>query len=440
MSTYYVATTGNDATGDGSVANPWRTLRKALTTISTGVEHTVLLAEGTYAEDSGSGYLALTQSRTALVTIAPVNGSSGSVTITGTSGSYNVLVPAAATAAMFRFEYITFAFSSASALSCVSIHTNGNAQSLTFYRCTFVITEGASTHYGFYCAPNSGKTVSGITFDTCTFAYSGTYTATSWQVYAVGLGGTLTGLTVRNCQITSLGGGIWALGGTIYVCDTTVLSTNAQALMLGTDAYAADTLATYGTIERCYLRSAASHTVSLGCAATDVVFRRNSVYGGDIGIVAKNSSGCRIEHNLVVCTDTAGYAMYDKASQGTLWRFNLAVSTKSGGYVFFAGPDSTRKYANVRLERNALVAGAGTIAARWNSADETGAGSISNGNVYIVFPGGTLASLNGTSVNTVAALNAAWAAIGRTCDTYSREGSPGCEATRGRPRGGYAVR
>lgn len=36
MATYYISTTGNDTTGDGSLANPWATISKAITTASSG--------------------------------------------------------------------------------------------------------------------------------------------------------------------------------------------------------------------------------------------------------------------------------------------------------------------------------------------------------------------------------------------------------------------
>lgn len=46
MATYYIATTGNDTTGDGSSGNPWLTISKAHTAASSG--DTVMVAAGTY--------------------------------------------------------------------------------------------------------------------------------------------------------------------------------------------------------------------------------------------------------------------------------------------------------------------------------------------------------------------------------------------------------
>lgn len=46
MATYYIASTGNDSTGDGSVGNPWKTIAKAFTASSTG--DTIVAAAGTW--------------------------------------------------------------------------------------------------------------------------------------------------------------------------------------------------------------------------------------------------------------------------------------------------------------------------------------------------------------------------------------------------------
>ena len=46
MATYYIATTGNDTTGNGSSGNPWATISKAFTASTSG--DTIICAAGTY--------------------------------------------------------------------------------------------------------------------------------------------------------------------------------------------------------------------------------------------------------------------------------------------------------------------------------------------------------------------------------------------------------
>lgn len=47
--TYYVTTTGNDS-GDGSIANPWRTLRYAVTKVAASQGHVIQVGAGTFVE------------------------------------------------------------------------------------------------------------------------------------------------------------------------------------------------------------------------------------------------------------------------------------------------------------------------------------------------------------------------------------------------------
>jgi len=52
FATFYIATTGNDVTGDGSIGNPWATLYKATTTVTTG--NLIYVNAGTYTETQQS--------------------------------------------------------------------------------------------------------------------------------------------------------------------------------------------------------------------------------------------------------------------------------------------------------------------------------------------------------------------------------------------------
>ena len=48
---YYVSTTGNDASGDGSAGMPWRTLMYTVTRVAANQGHTIQLASGTFLEN-----------------------------------------------------------------------------------------------------------------------------------------------------------------------------------------------------------------------------------------------------------------------------------------------------------------------------------------------------------------------------------------------------
>lgn len=87
--TYYVRTTGNDTTGDGSDGAPWATVQKAITTVSLDGGHTILIGAGTY-DGSGSGnshYFARTFVST--VTLSPEAGAA--VVLQGGAGAASVV-------------------------------------------------------------------------------------------------------------------------------------------------------------------------------------------------------------------------------------------------------------------------------------------------------------------------------------------------------------
>src|SRR5882672_8272738 len=48
--TYYVSLTGSDASGDGSAANTWRTLKYAVTKVVANQGHTIQVGAGTFIE------------------------------------------------------------------------------------------------------------------------------------------------------------------------------------------------------------------------------------------------------------------------------------------------------------------------------------------------------------------------------------------------------
>lgn len=104
--TYYIATTGNDTTGAGTVGNPWKTLQKAWNYLQANIDFagftvTIQIADGTYTEAFvASG-------------IMPGQATPGNLIINGNSTTpANVLVTSAtqsaidAVGAKFRIQYM----------------------------------------------------------------------------------------------------------------------------------------------------------------------------------------------------------------------------------------------------------------------------------------------------------------------------------------------
>src|SRR5258706_15547930 len=48
---FYVTVTGNDASGDGTASNPWKTLMYAVTKVAANQGHTIQVGAGTFVEN-----------------------------------------------------------------------------------------------------------------------------------------------------------------------------------------------------------------------------------------------------------------------------------------------------------------------------------------------------------------------------------------------------
>lgn len=135
MATYYIATTGNDTTGNGSSATPWLTISKAHTSASSG--DTIICKDGTYTWAS--------QTFTKALTIRAQN--NGLVTLDGAGANLRWYF----TANNVVISGITFedAISTANA-NIAGIFEMDEAvtatnYTITFNNCTFQSTLSAST-------------------------------------------------------------------------------------------------------------------------------------------------------------------------------------------------------------------------------------------------------------------------------------------------------
>jgi len=89
MATYYIATTGNDSTGNGTVGNPWLTISKAYT--SSAANDTIVCAAGTYTWVSQIFSTARTiQGPTAFLPTAVFDGGAAAIGWRGTFTAQNI--------------------------------------------------------------------------------------------------------------------------------------------------------------------------------------------------------------------------------------------------------------------------------------------------------------------------------------------------------------
>jgi len=188
---YYIATTGNDGTGDGSVGNPWLTLYKATNTVAAGA-HTIHVAAGTYTETLTSELKA-------------------GVSIVG-AGVTSVITTAAALDPIIK-------------LYSASEGTDG-AQSISYLK-----IDGDSTGVdGIHIFGRKNVIIHDVTILDCVehgIRYNGRPDGTDNEATTYA-----TGNKVYNCNITNCGYDYYNVGANQYWCTGACLHMNNQQGML----------------------------------------------------------------------------------------------------------------------------------------------------------------------------------------------------------------
>lgn len=193
---YYVATTGNDSTGDGTASAPWRSIDKALSTINIAGNAEIIVAAGTYAENtSGSGGLQLSRTFTNMVYVRPESGAAVTIQSNGTGGGYAILV--ATGAKNVRFSDVTI--ENNGDLYTILFANNGTGISkLWFTRCT--ISNNAAGGIAVLMLNNEADA---CRFDTCTVTASGSGNTAAMSVNGRAAGSQyVSNLSLVNCTMS----------------------------------------------------------------------------------------------------------------------------------------------------------------------------------------------------------------------------------------------
>lgn len=190
--TIYVATSGNDASGDGSENYPFKTIQKAIDSIPKDLENheiTINIASGTYSEE---------------VVVSGFHGGSlrlsfGSVTITTLSiyESNVIMSGTSLTIASNGKTYGLYVHRASNAIAQLPITING-------------ATNGLFAGYGSRFA---GRNT--ITINSCTYAATASYAA---QLYVIALEGSKNNNGVMaSAGIASIGSIVASMASTLYV-------------------------------------------------------------------------------------------------------------------------------------------------------------------------------------------------------------------------------
>lgn len=419
MTTIYVRLAGNDTTGTGATATPYLTVKKALSVAVTGDR--ILIGDGTYAEDSGSGYLLVSQAFTGTgVIVAPESGFSDRVTITGTGTAWAVIMNQGGG---ITFDRITFQAQNATVQAAVRL-TGVSHTKLRFRNCRFVTY--SSTSATNLCVTTAWTTaasaISGVSFVKCRFDQIDTFNADGMLLDNAGTGSTATGIEIRDCVFNVGGFGMRLLGLTGVKVTGNEVETWADGggrtgFQIGVDGSAG--VLCSGLVAGNRFRSINGHGTVLGVGCDGVWFVGNTVAGGDNtgvgqGLVVKGAVNTRVQRNTI----HGGYlsGLYFKGASDCQAIDNIVYNDNPSSPALRVGiNDDGTAVPNQRLtiRRNTFVATAGTVLGFGGATDDSG-GSYVDENVYVVTGTATLGSVRGTTVTTLTGLRAAWSGYDRT--------------------------
>lgn len=428
MAIIYVRTTGNDTTGNGSTGTPYKTLVKALTVAVAG--DTILMGAGTYAEDSGSGYLYLNNLNYAsYVRIEPESGVND-VVITGTSATYSMQI---ASASRIMFRRVTFR-SQDQNVTNVTRFVTANMSALKFIECVYqVIGKSGVTNVAVGSAWTSGTvTISDIEFVGCTVEQIGTYYVAGLLLDASGLTNRPSDIRIINHKSIIGSFGIRMMGVSRFIianpdCVSFDTAISVNTIQVGEDNYTGTDIT--GIIVNPKSYSVNGHGMVIGGGCSDIHLDRGVIIGGanassGQGLVIKNATGYRISNVSVV----GGYlsTLYIKAASGGLIE-------KSGFYARFSTASALRvginsennsKAGNNALRQNYFYSYNAPIF-DWQGSSGDAGGNFCNQNVYAARGASTLGTVYGASVTTLAGVQAAWSAYDvPNNDSASRIGQP----------------
>lgn len=426
MADIYVATTGNDTTGTGLIGAPYATPSKALTVAAAG--DNILVGAGTYALDSGSGFWQLANNFASYVTILPQDGDPNSVIFSGTSGGQAMVIAASS---YVRFYNIRFRSQNENVTQVIRFLSE-NINNVIFDNCTFeVIGKSGSTNVGIASQWVSGtNTLHTIHFIDCKWKQIGRH-----FVAGVLLDKSATGMSVYNWRFINpdirIGGfGMRIMGILDFLIQNPTISSSqttsaATALQIGQDA--ATGIDTTGRIVGGSVAALIGHAAVIGAGCSNVEAIGVNFSGGyntsnGQGLVLKNCTGGRVAR----CTIFGGYlsGLYLKAAQNMLIEDNDIFNRFAASPALRVGlnNEDNSKVANNVIRQNRVHADVGTLFS-WDSSTGDDGGGVCDQNVYNVSGAGTWGSVRGTTIASLAALQAAWAGYDRPFnDTSSRTG------------------
>ncbi|HVL96839.1 MAG TPA: right-handed parallel beta-helix repeat-containing protein [Solirubrobacteraceae bacterium] len=277
---FYVSTSGSDA-NPGTEAAPWRTIQKALNTLTAGQQ--ALVRGGTYAQN-----LVLSRGGTASAPITIRNyPGERPVLAAGSGATNNMPLSLASGAAYVRFQGLAFA--GATGTSTTNIYAYGSARDIEFSDCEV----SGSQRQGFF----SERTTARIHIIGCHFHHNGGSgpLQQDHNVYIQGSYHAIIGSLLRNVP-NGFGVQIYPSNDHIVVANNTIDANYRDGIIIGSDGSTTTSHATVVNNVITNSRSAVS-TYWGGAVGTGNLVRNNIAYG--TSSTAFTGSGVTYEANRV---------------------------------------------------------------------------------------------------------------------------------------------
>lgn len=394
LPSFYVATTGNDTTGNGSSAAPWKTITKAIATVP-DIACNVFVAAGTYAENtSGLNYLFITRNFTYPVTLR----ASGSVTITD-NGSVTYCVRIS-TGANLRFDGFTiepsgtnnqgtiavFAGAALDLANCVVKTVNQcvfcnvtGAATIRLAGCSLVARVGApATIRGCFLRAGNGGNITAV-LSNCVMTMVSAVASSAGIDAALTHAAGLLSLTISGGSYSNTGGYcVFADGASVSISNATIQSVSAPALVLGEDT--AGTYTTTGSVENCTISCVSSHACLIGGMCNGVAVTGNHITGGDHGLVFKECDNCFAVGNTLIGGTLS--AAYFKAAVGCSIISNVIDGAAAAIVLLALNADTGNKSQNCTLTDNFITPHGAADCLLWNDATQDAGGGVCDRNVY----------------------------------------------------------
>lgn len=424
MTTYYVRKTGNDTTGTGATALPWLTIAKALTVAVAG--DTILIGDGTYAENNTGGTLTIGTAYASTLTISSESGDKRAVIISGSTSSVNL------TGSNITFHGVTFR----NVLNTVNgavVFGGSTASNIRLLGCVLQVqSNSAQVNYGIRTSWTTASSVfAGIEVSNCEIEQFGPFRVLGIYMGWSGVGTTASRFVFSGNKITTAGyairlEGITDVEVTNNDCNSFGLGGSDHCFSLGIDNTTGETCS--GVVAGNRFRDPDGHCALIGAGCDGVTFVGNTVIGGtstSLGsaLIVKQATNIVLLRNTIISGGNSG--LYFKAATDCQAYDNDIRCNYSTAMALRVGRDTANSdtCSNLTIRRNRFHVTSGQAINIGPDIDDSG-GSIVDENVYVVAGSGSLGSVRSNTVTTLSGLRAAWATYNRpNNDANSRIGA-----------------